>query len=58
MIGLGQVQLKLGDFRSAQSNFEKVLEIYPDNCETMKVSELNESVLAWLFHDLWACFCE
>jgi Tfp pilus assembly protein PilF len=52
MIGLGQVQLKLGDFRSAQSNFEKVLEIYPDNCETMKVSEFNESVLAWLFHDL------
>uniref|UniRef100_A0A2N9ICI7 Uncharacterized protein n=1 Tax=Fagus sylvatica TaxID=28930 RepID=A0A2N9ICI7_FAGSY len=34
--GLGQVQLKLGDLRSAQSNFEKVLEVYPDNCETMK----------------------
>lgn len=36
--GLGQVQLKLGDFRSALTNFEKVLEIYPDNCETLKVS--------------------
>lgn len=36
--GLGQVQLKLGDFRSALSNFEKVLEVYPDNCETLKVS--------------------
>ncbi|XP_050262999.1 protein CTR9 homolog [Quercus robur] len=34
--GLGQVQLKLGDLRSAQSNFDKVLEIYPDNCETLK----------------------
>ncbi|KAE9604674.1 putative RNA polymerase-associated protein Ctr9 [Lupinus albus] len=34
--GLGQVQLKLGDFRSALSNFEKVLELYPDNCETLK----------------------
>lgn len=36
--GLGQVQIKLGDFRSALSNFEKVLEVYPDNCETLKVS--------------------
>ncbi|XP_015889352.2 protein CTR9 homolog [Ziziphus jujuba] len=35
--GLGQVQLKLGDFRSALSNFEKVLEVYPDNCDTLKV---------------------
>ncbi|GAU27975.1 hypothetical protein TSUD_373700 [Trifolium subterraneum] len=34
--GLGQVQIKLGDFRSALSNFEKVLEVYPDNCETLK----------------------
>ncbi|GAB4838024.1 Protein CTR9 [Ancistrocladus abbreviatus] len=34
--GLGQVQLKLGDFRSALSNFEKVLEVYPENCETLK----------------------
>ncbi|XP_030448357.1 protein CTR9 homolog isoform X1 [Syzygium oleosum] len=35
--GLGQVQLKLGDFRSSLSNFEKVLEVYPDNCETLRV---------------------
>lgn len=35
--GLGQVQLKMGDLKSALSNFEKVLEIYPDNCETLKV---------------------
>lgn len=35
--GLGQVKLKSGDFRSALSNFEKVLEVYPDNIETLKV---------------------
>ncbi|XP_022754798.1 protein CTR9 homolog isoform X2 [Durio zibethinus] len=34
--GLGQVKLKSGDFRSALSNFEKVLEVYPDNSETLK----------------------
>ncbi|XP_019173457.1 PREDICTED: protein CTR9 homolog [Ipomoea nil] len=34
--GLGQVQLKLGDLRSSLSNFEKVLEVYPENCETLK----------------------
>ncbi|XP_061352499.1 protein CTR9 homolog isoform X1 [Gastrolobium bilobum] len=34
--GLGQVQIKLGDFRSALSNFEKVLDVYPDNCEALK----------------------
>lgn len=35
--GLGQVQLKLGEIKNALSNFEKVLEVYPDNCETLKV---------------------
>ncbi|KAK6152003.1 hypothetical protein DH2020_014638 [Rehmannia glutinosa] len=34
--GLGQVQLKLGDLRSALTNFEKVLEVQPENCETLK----------------------
>ncbi|XP_020247872.1 protein CTR9 homolog, partial [Asparagus officinalis] len=34
--GLGQVQLKLGDFRSSLSSFEKVLAVYPENCECMK----------------------
>lgn len=34
--GLGQVQLKLGDLKSALTNFEKVLEVHPDNCETLK----------------------
>ncbi|XP_010541982.1 PREDICTED: protein CTR9 homolog [Tarenaya hassleriana] len=34
--GLGQVQLKLGELKGALSNFEKVLEVYPDNCETLK----------------------
>ncbi|PWA95531.1 binding protein [Artemisia annua] len=34
--GLGQVQLKLGDFKSSLSNFEKVLDAYPENCETLK----------------------
>lgn len=35
--GLGQVQLKLGELKGSVSNFEKVLEVYPDNCETLKV---------------------
>ncbi|XP_022966619.1 protein CTR9 homolog isoform X1 [Cucurbita maxima] len=35
--GLGQVQLKMGDLRSALSNFEKVLDVCPDNCDTLKV---------------------
>ncbi|KAI3443570.1 hypothetical protein Pfo_000235 [Paulownia fortunei] len=34
--GLAQVQLKLGDLRSASTNFEKVLEVQPKNCETLK----------------------
>ncbi|BBN12945.1 RNA polymerase-associated protein CTR9 [Marchantia polymorpha subsp. ruderalis] len=34
--GLGQVHLKLGDLRTSLSHFEKVLEIHPDNCETVK----------------------
>ncbi|GFP79481.1 RNA polymerase-associated protein ctr9 homolog [Phtheirospermum japonicum] len=34
--GLGQVQLKLGDLRSALTNFEKVLEVQPESCETLK----------------------
>ncbi|KAI3835145.1 hypothetical protein MKX03_019771 [Papaver bracteatum] len=34
--GLGQVQLKLGDFRSSLANFEKVLEAYPYSVESMK----------------------
>ncbi|KAK1423878.1 hypothetical protein QVD17_19187 [Tagetes erecta] len=34
--GLGQVQLNLRDFKSSLSNFEKVLEVYPENCETLK----------------------
>lgn len=36
--GLGQVQLKLGDLKSALTNFEKVLEVQPENCDTLKVS--------------------
>lgn len=34
--GLGQVQLMLGDLKSSLSNFEKVLEVHPENCESMK----------------------
>ncbi|KAL9264331.1 CTR9-like protein [Drosera capensis] len=34
--GLGQVQLKSGDFTSALYNFEKVLEVSPEDCETLK----------------------
>jgi hypothetical protein len=47
--GLGQVQIKLGDFRSALSNFEKVLEVYPDNCETLKVSAKIERIISFTF---------
>lgn len=36
--GLGQVQLKLNDLKSAMSNFEKVLETQPDSCDCLKVS--------------------
>ena len=35
--GLGQVQMKLGDLKSSLSNFEKVLEVHPENCESLKV---------------------
>lgn len=35
--GLGQVKLKTGDFKVSLSNFEKVLEVYPENCESLKV---------------------
>lgn len=38
--GLGQVQLKLGELKGSVVNFEKVLEVYPDNCETLKVKSL------------------
>lgn len=34
--GLAQVQLHLGDLRSSLSNYEKVLEVAPENCETLK----------------------
>ncbi|CAL9062608.1 unnamed protein product [Musa banksii] len=34
--GLGQVQLKLGDFKSSLLSFEKVLEVHPENCESLK----------------------
>ncbi|THU59695.1 hypothetical protein C4D60_Mb07t04760 [Musa balbisiana] len=33
---LGQVQLKLGDFKSSLLSFEKVLEVHPENCESLK----------------------
>lgn len=38
VVGLGQVQLKLGELKGSVFNFEKVLEVYPDNCETLKVN--------------------
>ncbi|PKA61607.1 putative UDP-N-acetylglucosamine--peptide N-acetylglucosaminyltransferase SPINDLY [Apostasia shenzhenica] len=34
--GLGQVHLKIGDFKNALLSFERVLEVYPENCETLK----------------------
>ncbi|GMN53019.1 hypothetical protein TIFTF001_022163 [Ficus carica] len=41
--GLGQVQLKLGDLKSALANFEKVLEVYPDNSETLKLGQTEKA---------------
>ncbi|ONM14779.1 Protein CTR9-like protein [Zea mays] len=35
-IGLGQIQLKFGDFKSSLGSFEKVLEVHPENCESLK----------------------
>ncbi|KAL5714525.1 Protein CTR9 [Ranunculus cassubicifolius] len=35
--GLGQVKLKLGDYKGSLANFEKVLAVYPENCESLKV---------------------
>ncbi|KAH9316343.1 hypothetical protein KI387_024970, partial [Taxus chinensis] len=34
--GLGQVQMMLGDLKSSLSNFEKVLEVHPENWVTLK----------------------
>lgn len=42
------MQLKLGDFKSSLGNFEKVLEVYPDNCETLKVSIMTATMLVVL----------
>ncbi|KAK1304390.1 hypothetical protein QJS10_CPB11g01070 [Acorus calamus] len=42
--GLGQVQLKLGDFRSSLSNFEKVLEVHPESCETLKLGQTDKAL--------------
>lgn len=36
------MQLKLGDFRSSLSNFEKVLEVQPENSDALKVSGLGK----------------
>jgi hypothetical protein len=52
LTGLGQVQLKLGEIKNALSNFEKVLEVYPDNCETLKVSGLVAFFFLFLIHFL------
>ena len=53
-IGLGQVQLKLGDFRSSLSNFEKVLDVYPENCESLKVSHVS---LLWFWFVVGMLWC-
>lgn len=34
--GLGQVQLKLNELKSALSNFDKVMDVQPENCECLK----------------------
>lgn len=34
--GLGQIQLKFLDFKSSLASFEKVLEVHPENCESLK----------------------
>lgn len=35
--GLGQIQLKFADYKSSLASFEKVLEVHPENCESLKV---------------------
>lgn len=52
------MQLKLGDFKTSLLNFEKVLEVYPDNCETLKVSLMKATMLAILAlnFNLFGCF--
>ena len=42
----------MGDLRSALSNFEKVLDVCPDNCDTLKVSELKLKDIRFVFHYL------
>ncbi|KAB2618323.1 RNA polymerase-associated protein CTR9-like protein [Pyrus ussuriensis x Pyrus communis] len=42
--GLGQVQLKMGYLRSSLSNFEKVLEVYPDNSDTLKLGQTEKAL--------------
>ncbi|KAL5211526.1 hypothetical protein ABZP36_022373 [Zizania latifolia] len=34
--GLGQIQLKFADYKSSLTSFEKVLEVHPENCESLK----------------------
>uniref|UniRef100_A0A0E0AJL5 Uncharacterized protein n=1 Tax=Oryza glumipatula TaxID=40148 RepID=A0A0E0AJL5_9ORYZ len=34
--GLGQIQLKFADYKSSLASFEKVLEVHPENCESLK----------------------
>ncbi|KAJ3706235.1 hypothetical protein LUZ61_009940 [Rhynchospora tenuis] len=34
--GLGQIQLKLKDLKNSLSSFQKVLEVYPENVESLK----------------------
>jgi RNA polymerase-associated protein CTR9 len=38
--GLGQIQLKFGDLKSSLGSFEKVLEVHPENCESLKVRHI------------------
>lgn len=35
-VGLGQIHLKFGDFKRSLASFEKVLEVHPENCESLK----------------------
>jgi hypothetical protein len=43
------MQLKLGDYKRALSSFEKVLEVHPENCESLKVKHFQFNLIL-IFH--------
>ena len=46
----GQIQLKFGDFKRSLASFEKVLEVHPENCESLKVRCVSNQNCSKAFH--------